>query len=231
MSPQVVAKKVQQMFGSIAARYDVTNSVLSFGVHHLWKRLVVNALPRSATARILDLCTGTGDLLPLLRRRFQTVIGADFSLPMLEVGKSRSGHREFALVQGDALGLPFPARCFDGVTVAFGVRNLESLAAGLTEIARVLRPGGTLVVLEFGQPPGRIFGSLYGLYSRWIMPTIGGLLTGNRDAYTYLPETAAAFPCGAHFAEIMQRCGFEQPTVRSLTFGIAYLYSARVRGA
>lgn len=231
MPPQVIAKNVQQMFGTIAERYDLTNTVLSGGVHYLWKRMVVRALPLNPDARILDLCTGTGDLLPLLRRRFASVIGADFSLPMLRVGQARPGHAALPIVQGDALRLPFADSSFDGMTVAFGVRNLEALGAGLQEMFRVLRPGGTLVILEFGQPPGKIFGALYRWYSRWLMPMIGGSLTGNKEAYSYLPETAAAFPSGPKFAEIMVQCGYDQPTVRALTFGIAYLYAARVHKA
>ncbi len=228
MTPQIVASKVQQMFGSIAERYDVTNSVLSFGIHHLWKRWVVKALPLSPTAKVLDLCTGTGDLLPLLRRRFSTVVGADFCLPMLQVGQARPGHAALPLIQGDALRLPFPDSTFDGVTVAFGVRNLESLEKGLVEIRRVIKPGGALVVLEFGQPGGVLFGPLYRAYSRFVMPLIGGGLTGNREAYSYLPETAAAFPCGDAFVQLLSRAGFKDCVASPLTFGIAFLYVARV---
>lgn len=228
MTPQIVASKVQQMFGSIAERYDVTNSVLSFGIHHLWKRWVVKALPLPPTAKILDLCTGTGDLLRLLRGRFTTVLGADFCLPMLQVGQARPGHAGLALIQGDALRLPFQDAAFDGVTVAFGVRNLESLESGLGEVRRVIRPGGALVVLEFGQPRGFLFGPLYRAYSRFIMPLVGGGLTGNREAYSYLPETAAAFPCGESFVQLLNRAGFQDCIARPLTFGIAYIYIARV---
>jgi demethylmenaquinone methyltransferase/2-methoxy-6-polyprenyl-1,4-benzoquinol methylase len=227
VSPKVVAKNVQSMFGSIAQRYDLANTVLSFGVHHLWKRRAVKALPHPPSGRILDLCTGTGDLLVLLRKRFPSVVGADFSLPMLRVGQVRPGHQELPLVQGDALRLPFPDKSFDGVTVAFGVRNLESLSLGLSEMARVLKPGGALVVLEFGQPPGVLFGALYRWYSKWIMPHIGGGLTGNKDAYNYLPETAAEFPCGQRFVDQLTQCGYVNSSVQTLTFGIAYLYVGR----
>ena len=230
MSTQVIGSQVQRMFGTIAARYDVTNTVLSFGIHHLWKRLVVSSLTIPPDSTVLDLCTGTGDLLPLLRARFKRVIGADFCFPMLKVGRERPGHDRYPVLQGDALRLPFSGGMMDGITVAFGVRNLESLAAGLSEMRRVLKPGGLLAVLEFGQPGGALFGPIYRMYSKHLMPIIGGLLTGNRDAYRYLPETARAFPCGKAFEEQLRSAGYEPLRTKRLSFGIAFLYLARNPG-
>lgn len=223
-TPKVVAHEVQAMFGSIAPRYDITNSVLSMGIHHLWKRLVVRRVP-AGVGPVLDLCTGTGDLLPLLERRAHGVIGGDFCLPMLECGRAR-GRSKAPLVQCDALNLPFAAETFAAVTVAFGVRNLEDLRRGLAEMQRVIQPGGKLIVLEFGQPRWAPFRAVYNWYSAVLMPWIGGVLTGNRSAYTYLPKTAKAFPCGAAFEDILREVGFQTTRCDSLSGGIAYIYEA-----
>jgi len=224
---EVIAGQVRDMFASIARRYDLTNSVLSFGLHHLWKRAVARRLP-VGTARTLDLCTGTGDLIPLLASRTQELTAGDFCAPMLEVARQRGLDRMATLVQCDALSLPFAEGAFNVVTCAFGVRNLESLERGLKEMRRVLAPGGALIVLEFGQPNGPLFGPLYRFYSRRVMPMVGGVLTGNRAAYEYLPETAKAFPCGMDFTRIAEQCGFSEATSTPLTGGIAWLYECRI---
>jgi len=223
MTYQVKSAEVQSMFGSIARRYDITNSVLSMGVHRLWKKMVSARVPRDG--KVLDLCTGTGDLLPLLAERCKEVVGGDFCEPMLDIARER--YPKIKLVQCDALNLPFENDSFDAVTVAFGVRNLESLDKGLREMNRVLKPGGTLVVLEFGQPTFPVWRQIYQLYSRFIMPTIGGLLTGNRAAYEYLPQTAAKFPCAGDFAHRMEEAGFSRTRYLSLTGGIAYIYDGK----
>ena len=219
---------VQALFGSIAPRYDLTNSVLSFGVHHLWRRRLRAAwrgLP--PTSKVLDLCTGTGDVYGDLIKDLPETVGVDFSLPMLRSGFSdgRSG----TALAGDALSLPFQPESFDLVVVAFGMRNLASLEKGFAEIARVLRPGGSLFVLEFGSPRG-IFGKLFRLYSSVAMPRIGGLLTGNREAYEYLPESSRRFPCGEAFVGIMEEGGFREVSFSPLTGGIAFFYKGTLRG-
>jgi demethylmenaquinone methyltransferase/2-methoxy-6-polyprenyl-1,4-benzoquinol methylase len=141
---------------------------------------------------------------------------------MLLKGKTELGRGP--LMQADALQLPYADASFDIVTVAFGVRNFERLSDGLQEIRRVLKPGGTLLVLEFGQPRGALFGALFRFYSRWCMPVIGGIVTGNRAAYEYLPATSSQFPCREAFVEILSRAGFSAPSWKGLTFGIAYIY-------
>jgi demethylmenaquinone methyltransferase / 2-methoxy-6-polyprenyl-1,4-benzoquinol methylase len=225
MAHEVKAQKVSAMFGSIAERYDVTNSVLSCGIHWLWKRRIASLVPEGA--RVLDLCTGTGDLLPLLSKRASEVVGADFCLPMLEQAERRGFVKgNVSLVQADALAMPFEDNSFTAMTIAFGVRNFEDLQAGLQESFRVLAPGSKLLVLEFGQPHLPGWRELYNLYSRFIMPFIGGLLTGNREAYEYLPGTAAAFPCRDKFTDILQQCGFHLARYTSLSGGIAYIYQA-----
>lgn len=228
------ARQVRAMFATIAGRYDFTNSVLSFGIHHLWRYRLRRLLPKRPDGRALDLCTGTGDLLPLLGERFGSVIGVDFCLPMLLRGRSKHAVRQVGdgrLVQADGLALPFADSVFDVVTVAFGVRNFSDLDRGLAEIRRVLAPNGTLVILEFGQPRRPVWGAIFALYSRIIMPYIGGLLTGNREAYTYLPKTAGMFPCRELFCDRLRLAGYAGAEYRSLSGGIAYLYRAQKSAA
>ena len=225
-----ISAKVKAMFASIAHRYDVTNTILSLGIHHLWKRHFIAAVKSraatggNATFRIMDLACGTGDLVPLLDRKFHgaQVTGVDFCEPMLEVARTRFPQYEF--LQGDALNLSFVDNQFDVVTISFGVRNFENLEHGLQEIFRVLKPGGRIAVLEFGQPDGFIFGPFYRFYSKYIMPIIGGILTGNMEAYRYLPETAANFPSGNDFLSMLTKVGFKEVTLYRYTFGIAYGY-------
>ena len=222
------------MFASIAARYDLTNTILSFGMHYLWRRALLRLLPaepsgshRSALL-VLDVCTGTGDLLPLIKHRFGEVVGVDFCRPMLLAGRGKQRQR-FEVVQGDALQLPFPDSTFDLLTAAFGVRNLEAPDRGCEEFRRVLKPGGRLLVLEFGQPRSPLFGVLFRAYAQVFMPLIGGLLTGSREAYVYLPRTAAQFPCAQEFLALLERAGFEDGRYIALSGGIAYAYCAAAR--
>lgn len=230
MSVQVIGTEVRAMFGSIAHRYDVTNSVLSMGIHHWWRRVLVRQLPSSRSSLVLDLCSGTGDLVPLLEKRFGTTIAGDFCFPMMVHGREKFGARKAAMprfVQSDALRLPFADQSVDIVSVAFGVRNLENLKQGLQEIRRILKPNGHLLVLEFGQPRGIFFAPVFRFYSAYIMPFVGGLLTGNRHAYTYLPQTSREFPCAQAFTSILSEVGFDNASHRALTGGIAYAYCAR----
>jgi len=145
---------------------------------------------------------------------------------MLVAGNTKF-NGQYALLQGDGLSLPFASQSFDLITVAFGVRNFERLDQGLAEFKRVLKPGGRLLVLEFGQPSNAVFGALFGFYSRFLMPLIGGILTGNRAAYAYLPRTAAHFPCGESFVQILEEAKFSDVHYQALTYGIAYAYSAK----
>jgi len=222
------AGDVERMFSSIAPRYDLVNSVLSLGIHKIWRKKLLSYLDGNCLkGPALDLCTGTADLAIALRQQgVSKVIGLDFCLPMLELGKAKVGSKNSGLMlgQGDALSLPFKSETFSLVTVAFGVRNFENLSQGLAEIFRVLRPGGTLMVLEFGQPSIPVWRQIYHLYSRWIMPGIGGLLSGNRKAYTYLPETSANFPCRQQFMDLLESDGYLPVRYRSLSGGIAYIY-------
>jgi demethylmenaquinone methyltransferase/2-methoxy-6-polyprenyl-1,4-benzoquinol methylase len=212
------------MFSNISSRYDLTNSVLSFGIHWWWKyRLSRNVRGNSI---VLDLCTGTGDLLPLLKKHNKTVIGGDFCAPMLEQSIKRGFSSGVTLITSDAMSLPFKNDVFNVVTVAFGVRNFQDLRLGLSEIKRVLAPGGKLLVLEFGQPYIPVWRSLYKFYQSWVMPYLGGLLTGNRAAYLYLPATSRTFPSGKAFLDELHQIGLRHCEAKPLSGGIAYIYKA-----
>lgn len=218
------------MFGAIAPTYDFLNHLLSLNVDRLWRRRAVKALDPRPGEVVVDLCTGTGDLALALGNRGARVLGVDFSRPMLEqaLRKGRRGGLRFVL--GDALSLPLGDRSVDGVTVAFGVRNFEDLRAGLVEMARILKPGGRLVVLEFSRPRPGLFGSLYRLYFQRVLPAIGRLVSGVQGPYGYLPATVDLFPDAPAFADLLKRSGFGSVAQTPLTGGIATLHVARRKG-
>lgn len=220
---------IERMFDSIAPRYDLLNRILSGGVDQQWRRKVMKHVLAGKPERMLDVATGTADLaLMAARKGVSKVVGVDISNEMLEVGRAKVTKGELReqveLINGDAEKLPFSDRQFDVATVAFGVRNFEDLGEGLHQINRVLRPGGKLVVLEFSRPRAFPIKQLYGFYGRFILPTIGRLISGDSGAYTYLPESIAIFPEGEEFIGWMKDAGFEQCKAQRLTFGIASLY-------
>ena len=216
------------MFDAIAPTYDLLNGVLSGGVHRMWERALVSYLPTLPSGRCLDLCTGTGALVPRLAKKFERVVGADISPQMLEVARSRFAClSDVEWVEADAQRLPFEDSSFNCLTVSYGVRNVPNLEQGLSEMRRVLKPGGTIAILEFGTPGNRIWKKLFSLYSNHVIPFIGGLLSGQRGAYEYLPTTAAAFPCGEQFEALLIKAGFEPCVTRRLMGGVAYIYVAQ----
>lgn len=232
-----MSKEVQQMFHSIASRYDFTNDVLSFGMHRLWRRKAIRVAEMASGQRVLDICAGTGDLAFQAARAVGTkgdVLALDFVHSMLSLAHEKNKERildgapSVSFVQGDAMSLPLPDTSFDKVTVSFGIRNVDDPLEALKEMKRVARSGGAIVVLEFGQPYLPVFKSLYAFYGKYIMPRVGGLLTGNRDAYQYLPETAEAFTAGQDFLALMQDAGLSTPRAYPLLFGLAYIYEAKV---
>jgi demethylmenaquinone methyltransferase/2-methoxy-6-polyprenyl-1,4-benzoquinol methylase len=209
--------------------------VLSFGLHHRWRCQAVRCSGIQPGAHVLDLCSGTADLALAFARRFRgvgQVIATDFCPAMLQRGvhKATAQRVPLTFALADAQCLPFRDTSFDCVSVAFGLRNVDCLATALREMHRVLRPGGVALVLEFGQPQGVLLGPLYRGYARHILPRLGRWLSGHRDAYTYLPRTAAVFPSGRRFVRQMTAQHFTHVQARPLTGGIVYLYTA-VRSA
>jgi demethylmenaquinone methyltransferase/2-methoxy-6-polyprenyl-1,4-benzoquinol methylase len=229
-----VSEQVREMFASIARRYDAANEVLSLGVHRSWRRAAVQLSGARPGDRVLDCATGTGELALAFKRAVGPggeVVATDFCAEMLAGGKPKAQRAglDVRFEVADALALPFPDRSFDIASIAFGIRNVDDPVRCLREMARVVRKGGRLVVLEFGQPHGA-FGALFRVYSRRVMPAVGGLLTGNRAAYEYLPRTAAAFPAGERFLALMDQAGsFADRSATSLLAGTAYVYIGTVR--
>jgi demethylmenaquinone methyltransferase / 2-methoxy-6-polyprenyl-1,4-benzoquinol methylase len=206
------AKAIQQMFSEIAPRYDLLNRVLSAGVDRSWRVAAVQAALEKGPKRVLDLATGTGDIALLLKKVSpQTeVVGGDFAAPMLELArqKAQKAGVEIPFVQADALNLPFPDSSFDAVTISFGFRNFADYEKSLRELHRVLTNGGRLCILEFPPPPKGGIGVLYRFYFTRILPLIGGLISGSRSAYQYLPESVERFPSPDNLAQMMTKAGF-----------------------
>jgi len=215
--------RIRSMFASISARYDRANTVLSGGVHHLWRRRAVKAANVKPGDRVLDCATGTGDLAIAFHKAGARVTGTDFVPEMLEHARAKTSAIEFEVA--DVTKLPYPDATFDVASISFGIRNVGEPRRGIAEMARVVKPGGRVIVLEFGQPRNRVFSALYDGYTRHVLPRLGGLLTGKRDAYEYLQKSAGRFPCGEDFVQLMRESGdFASVEYEALTFGIAYLY-------
>jgi demethylmenaquinone methyltransferase / 2-methoxy-6-polyprenyl-1,4-benzoquinol methylase len=220
------------MFTSIAPRYDLLNHVLSVNVDRLWWRRAArtfSALLKRPESQVLDLCCGTGDMAFALRRRAKasaSIWGADFSHAMLRRASKKSRGTTLRWIEADALCLPFPDGQFDLVTSAFGFRNLTDYDAGLDEILRVLKTGGECGILDFGQPEGW-FGNIYGFYFRRVLPQIGGLISGVKGPYSYLPASVERFPHPTQMVERMRSAGFREASWTPYTFGIAGLYRGK----
>ncbi|MBL7862129.1 MAG: bifunctional demethylmenaquinone methyltransferase/2-methoxy-6-polyprenyl-1,4-benzoquinol methylase UbiE [Cyclobacteriaceae bacterium] len=223
-------QQVARMFDSISGNYDFLNHFLSLGIDIRWRKKAINLLADGKPKVILDVATGTGDFaVETLKLNPEQVIGVDISEGMLEVGrkkmKTRGYEHTIDLRLGDSENLPFEENKFDAVIVAFGVRNFENLEKGLSEMHRVLKPGGRMVVLEFSKPRAFPFKQLYNFYFNFILPKIGRLISRDPAAYTYLPESVQAFPDGDDFTSILKRLGFNQTSCKPLTFGISSLYT------
>ncbi len=234
-SRQEASSWVRDMFGRVAPRYDLVNHLLSFHIDKHWRAHTVrrvSAILQRPDARVLDICCGTGDLVLALEHAAACpVLGSDFCHPMLVAAEAKV-HRKAAraaLFESDALHLPVRDRSLDLITVAFGFRNLVDYEAGLREMQRVLRPGGTAAILEFSHPPNPAFRALYNFYSQRVLPVIGGAITGSRDAYTYLPESVSKFPSAAKLAAAMRTAGFDQVSFEHLTGGIVALHRGVAR--
>lgn len=217
------------MFDHIADRYDLLNRLISLGIDQRWRRRAVAALEVPRGGRVLDLATGTADLAISIARRTEagSVVGLDPSARMIEVGRSKLARAglegRVSLVLGEAERLPFSDGAFDAVSIAFGIRNVADRAQGLSEMRRVLAPGGRLAVLELSEPAGGLLGSLARFHIRTVVPRLGAWLSGQRE-YRYLQTSIAAFPRPAAFADTMRAAGFEVTAVQPFTFGVAVLY-------
>jgi demethylmenaquinone methyltransferase/2-methoxy-6-polyprenyl-1,4-benzoquinol methylase len=226
-------KWVLRHFNTVAEKYDLMNTLLSFGIHHLWKRMAIKMLRLRPGDRVIDVCGGTGDLSILAARAVGSsgqVILYDINWAMIERGRPkviRSPHgKSIQYVQGDAEQISFPAQSFDAVTVGFGIRNLTHMEKGFTEMYRILKPGGKLMCLEFSKPTAPLFRGLYDFYSFHIMPWLGVLIVGSRQAYTYLPESIRMFLSPDELSALLQKVGFSQVIYKKLTNGIAVIHLA-----
>ena len=222
---------VRSLFDSIARRYDLLNHLLSSGFDIFWRAKAIQLLADFHPKRILDIATGTADLaLKAAELRPEQIIGIDISEEMLKLGRRKISQRNLdrliTLQAGDAESLGFPDDSFDATTVAFGVRNYSNLMQGLQEMCRVLRPDGVAIILEFSQPKVFPVKQLYALYSRWVLPSIGGFISGHRGAYEYLPQTVREFPDGEGLLLMLRAAGFKSTKQHRLTFGIATIYIA-----
>lgn len=229
-----MSEKVRKMFADIADDYDRVNSILSFGVHHIWRNRAVQLSGAREGDDVLDCATGTGDLALKFKESVGdsgSVLGTDFCKEMIEHApeKAREHNLKVDFEVADAMNLPYDDDRFDISSIAFGIRNVDNPVQALKEMGRVVKPGGTVVVLEFGQPKG-LLKYPYELYSQYIMPTVGGWISGNREAYSYLPRTSAKFPAGNEFITLMKESGaFTSQMFEKLTGGIAYVYVGTVK--
>lgn len=206
------AARVQDLFRRVARRYDLINDLQSLGLHRLWKRRLVALTGAGPGQRALDVCCGTGDVTLALARRGADAVGLDFTEPMLEVARARGGDQA-RFLRGDALQLPFPNGSFDIVTVSYGLRNLAQWEQGVAEMWRVAKPGGRLVVLDFGKPGNPAWRALYFAYLRLAVPIFGWLLAGDAQAYAYILESLRHYPAQQGVAAAMRQLGCEQVQV------------------
>jgi len=230
LSPQ--STQIRNMFSAIAYRYDLLNHLLSLNIDKLWRQQAVGKLAgvlRKSDGLCLDLCCGTGDLaLTMSRNSAAQIIACDFSHPMLQLSRQKISKRNqsgrIRIIEADGLKLPFRSQAFDAVAIAFGLRNLEGVTAGLMEMARVLKPGGTLVVLEFSKPTNALLDKLFQFYFFRILPQIGRLLSRHEDAYSYLPRSVRQFPDQMELAKTLNHCGFDKVNYLNLSGGIAAIH-------
>ena len=222
-------QQVARMFDSISRHYDFLNHFLSLGIDILWRKKAISLLRDLQPKIILDVATGTGDFsIEALSLKPEKIIGVDISEGMLEVGRQKMRKRKIdsiiELRLGDSENLPFTDNFFDAVIVAFGVRNFEDMKGGLTEMLRVVKPGGKVIVLEFSRPSKFPMKQLYSVYFTTILPLIGRWVSRDQAAYRYLPESVQAFPDGKDFVKILSDIGYKNPQCNPLTFGISSLY-------
>lgn len=225
-------KKIEswKMFNRISGRYDLLNRLLSMRCDVYWRKKCVSLLPVDRPLTVLDLATGTTDVIQVaLRRRpnIKTMVGIDPAEKMLRIGRRKKSKKQRHLVNGDAHQLPLTAHCVDAVTIAFGIRNMANMDQALFEIKRSLMPGGHLIILEFSLPHQPLVRTLYLWYFRHMLPIMGRLISGDPQAYSYLNQSVESFPYGDAFGKVLRNAGFEHVYIYPLTFGIATVYHAR----
>lgn len=223
--------QVAKMFNNIAGRYDFLNHFLSLGIDILWRKRAIREISEIQPSSVLDIATGTGDLaVEAAKLNPSKIVGVDISEGMLEVGRKKMKNKDLdkliELQYGDSENLPFEDNTFDAVTAGFGVRNFENLSKGLSEMFRVMSLGGKLAILEPAEPTSFPFKQLYSFYFKGLLPLLGKIISKDNSAYTYLPESVAAFPSGDAFLIELTKAGFKKPQHIKLTFGIAALYIA-----
>lgn len=229
-----MSEEVREMFADIAPSYDATNTVLSFGVHHLWRRHTVKSSGATPGDDVLDCASGTGDLAIAFKKAVGDegrVVGTDFCKEILDLAPEKAEAEGLSIEWQveDAMNLSFEDDTFDIASISFGIRNVDDPVQALRSMSRVVKPGGRVLVLEFGQPKG-IMKPFYGFYSNVVLPTVGGIMSGQKDAYEYLNKTSAQFPCREEFLELMDEAGtFSESSYESLTGGICYLYTGVVK--
>lgn len=226
-------QRVKSLFDVVAGRYDLLNDILSFGMHRLWKRRMVGLARARAGSRALDLCCGTGDVALALASAGADVVGLDFSEAMLDLAMRRAEHRRrlgscgaVTYMRGDALDLPFADKSFDAVTISYGLRNLESVERGLSEMCRVARPGGRILVLDFGKPRARAWRRLYMAYLRRIVPLMGWISGGGTEAYAYILPSVERYPAQEGVAEVMKKLPLANVGVVNLLGGAMSIHLA-----
>jgi demethylmenaquinone methyltransferase / 2-methoxy-6-polyprenyl-1,4-benzoquinol methylase len=227
--PAKEASRIAGMFDAIAGRYDFLNHLLSAGLDNRWRRQAVDVLQLKGRETVLDLCTGTADLALAAmtgQRRARRVVGIDFSAAMLQIGKTKIAGPGIALIRGDATRIPLRDETVDAATIGFGIRNVEEPASACREIARVMRVGGTLVILEFSLPQSAALRNFYLWYFRNVLPLIGRLVSRHPSAYTYLPASVEAFPSPQEFSQLLRDAGFGTVRAVPLTFGVVYMFVA-----
>ena len=224
-------QQVEEMFDAIAPTYDKLNHLLSMRIDKIWRKKVLKLLKQQQPDSVLDIATGTGDLaLAIASLKPKQIVGLDLSEKMLNIARQKVEEKEInsiELVKGDSENLQFGDESFDAITCAFGVRNFGNLEAGLKEMHRVVKQNGQVIILEFSKPTNKIFQKLYYFYFFNVLPFVGNLISGDKRAYTYLPESVNAFPSGYAFANVLKKCGFKTVLCKPQTFGICTIYQAK----
>jgi demethylmenaquinone methyltransferase / 2-methoxy-6-polyprenyl-1,4-benzoquinol methylase len=223
-------EQVAEMFDNISGRYDLLNTLLSFGTHKGWRKKCVRMLSGKKPRIILDVATGTGDFaIECATLHPEKIIGIDISEGMMQIGrekiKAKGLDKIISLESGNAETVTYPDSSFDGIVVGFGVRNFQNLEAGLANMFRILKPGGTLLVLEFSYPTNPFIRSLYNFYFSYVTPAVGKVFSKDKRAYSYLKESVQAFPNNQRFIDIMNKLGYKRTSFRTLSFGVAAIYT------